>query len=576
MFEALQTNPQPPRNLMLGIAFGQGIALFLLWRALESEVWPSQTPVINFPLWTLALVGPTMLLLCLDKQSLSRSLRAVGLFSAIMALLAAHVGWQASPHGEFPIQFLLFVYVLTALIACFKGLMYCQQWIGKSPTSYAALFTYSWRNFLVAALAAALTGGVALILFLWGALFSVIDISFFSDLFSNDWFLFPVLAFAFGTGVLIFRRLIKVIDGITSLLEGLMRLLLPLVASVLVIFLGALPFTGLTPLWETGSGTALLLCLNAFALFFVNAVYQTGRALPYPSWVHLGLSAAIALLPIVSVLALYGLYLRVDEYGWTVLRCWAFAVFTILVLFSAGYTWCIVRWRSAWPRHLGRVNILMGWLVLATMILVNSPVLDFRSISLASQMQRVEAGEVDLRDFDYHYARHQLARPGYRQMQALIAEHENSDPGLVEIIRKAESHGRSDKTFDMLWANLTYRPEPYRPPPGLYDAASETTFGIAPDQYREPLMVRVDLNDDGDFEYVLLAKYNYHNDHNEFVDAVLIFRNEGTWSTMSLFASQDIPKGADLNDMLRDGEITVAPPRFNNLKLGDILFRQIY
>ena len=47
-----------PRNLMLGIAFGQGIALFLLWRALDNQIWPSQTPALNFPLWTFALAWP--------------------------------------------------------------------------------------------------------------------------------------------------------------------------------------------------------------------------------------------------------------------------------------------------------------------------------------------------------------------------------------------------------------------------------------------------------------------------------------------------------------------------------------
>ena len=47
--------------------------------------------------------------------------------------------------------------------------------------------------------------------------------------------------------MLIFRHLVNLIDGITGLLEGLMRLLLPLAVAVVVIFLATLPFTGLAP-----------------------------------------------------------------------------------------------------------------------------------------------------------------------------------------------------------------------------------------------------------------------------------------------------------------------------------------
>ena len=558
---------------MLGISFGQGVSLFLLWRALESGAWPSQTPAVNFPLWTAAIAGPALLLLCLDAQNLSRSFKAAGVFSGVLLLVAIFMGWQASPHGEFPIDSLLVVFVLTMLIACFKGLMYCQRWIAQSPPNYAALFTYSWRNFLVVGLAVALTWGVGLILFLWASLFAVIGIEFFKDLFSNDWFLFPVLASAFGLGIQTFRRLVKVIDSITSLLEGLMRLLLPLIALVLVIFLGALPFTTLQPLWETGNGTALLLWLNAFALFFVNAVYQTGHGSPYATWVHRGLSAAIALLPIVSALALYGLYLRIDDYGWTVQRCWAFAVFVILALFSIGYAVCIARWRWAWTRHLGTVNTAMGWFVLALMLLVNTPLLDFRSISLASQWQRVESGEVEPRDFDFHYAKQHLARPGYQKMQALIKAYENSDPELARIIEAAEPHGRGDQTFATLWSNLTYRPEPFQAPPGLRDAASKTIFGRMPERHRNPTLIQVDLNDDGAFEYVLISQ---HRRHDDLIEAELLFRDEGAWRHRSLITRRDTPGEFNVTEALRSGKIGMAPPRFNNLQLGELEFHEVY
>ena len=572
MSNVQSTHARLPRSLMLGISFAQGIALFLLWRALDNQAWPSLTPALNFPLWTLVLVWPTLLLLSVETGNLARSLKAISLFSGVLVLLAVYMGWQATPHGEFPIESLLAICFITALIACFKGLMFCQQWIGQVQRTYADLFARSWRNFLVVALATVMTLGVALILLLWGTLFYLIGIDFFRDLFREEWFLMPVLTVAFGLGVQIFRRLVHVIDSITSLLEGLMRLLLPLVASVVVIFLGALPFTGLAPLWETGTGTALLLWLNAFTLFFINAVYQTGRALPYPPLVHNLLSPAIALLPVVSALALYGLYLRIDDYGLTVARCWALAVFLVLALFSAGYSWCIARNRSAWPQRLGQVNTAMGWVLLALTLLVNSPALDFRKISLASQLQRVEAGEIELRDFDFHYATHELARPGYLRMQAILDEIGDSDAELARIIREPVPRTPDGYGVDRMWEQMVYRPEPFQPPPGLRNAIGRSSLG--PPEWRGAgFLFQVDLDADGDPEYVLAV-----TDHDgRQVRSWRFSRENSAWQAQRLYLRLDLleeEQRENLAAILGNGKIEPVPDRFRNLQVGELLFHE--
>ena len=575
--------PILPRNLMLGLSFGQGLILLFLWRALDGGTWPSQTPALNFPLWTFAVVWPGLLLLSLETGNQARVLKLASLCTAVLLLPAIYIGWQGSPVGAFPVSSLIAIFVISMLIACFKTLMHLQLWATQTPQSYAALFAASWRNFLVAALSLLLVGGVYAILFLWGALFAVIGIEFFQDLFEEDWFLFPVLAVAFGLGVLIFRRLINVIDGITRLLEGLMRLLLPLAAVVLLIFLAALPFTGLAPLWATGSGTALLMWLNAFVLFFLNAVYQTGRETPYPPLVHRLLAPGIALLPILSGLALYGLYLRVDQYGWSLGRSWAFTACALLALFSLGYAWIIIRRRDGWPQGLGRVNILMGWLVLGLMILVNTPVLDFRSISLASQLGRVEAGEIEMREFDFHYAWRDLARPAHLKMQALIKENEGKDPELVRIIEDASSFKAPPAQNAMLWERIVRRPEPFEVPPGVRSAiedyyadpyTDEPAFdrpGVFyprphPSEYGVPILLRADLNADGASEYVFLAA----DPNGNWVFAFCIYQEGGQWRRQPMMLRHAIQDGTDLAQILREGEISSAAPKFEDLRIGEL------
>ena len=584
--------PHLPRNLMIALSLAQGVALLFLWRAADNGTWPGRTPMVGFPLWTLAVVWPGLLLLSLEAGNKARLFKLVSLFCAVAVPLAAYMGWQATPAGEFPIGSLAGICVATLLIACFKALMYVQQWAGGRPTDYDALFAGSWRNFLVAGLAAAVTLGVYALLHLWGLLFSAIGIEFFRDLFDRDWFLFPVLAVAFGVGVLIFRRLVTLIDGITGLLEGLMRLLLPLAVAVVVLFLGALPFTGLRPLWETGNGTALLLWLNAFVLFSVNAVYQTGRSTPYPPVIHRALCPGIALLPVLSALALYGLSLRVGQYGWSVERCWALTVCALLAMFSAGYAWSIVRRRGGWPQSLGRVNRTLGWVVLALMLLVNSPLLDFRSISLASQFRRVDTGEIDLRNFDFHYARHHLARPAWLRMQALIDAYEHTDPELAQLVREAVPPAPVRVSgADDVWERVVYRPERFEVPAGVRAIVSR--FFVDPyslysrdsmpgewgvhyllpymvsrsDDYHDPVLARLDMNGDGEREYALIIG----DRERDYAVGLCMYRRGGEWRSFVLAMREPLPEGADLAQALGHGEIAAVPPAFRDLKLGELI-----
>ena len=553
----------PPRNPMLLIALAQGTALLLLWRALTNETWPATQPAVNFPLWTLAVAFPALLLLSLESGRVRRTLSRVSLFSAVLVLPAAYIGWQASPFDEFPIESLLFVYVVTMGIACFKALMYLQLHVADAPVAYRTLFGHSWRNALVVGLTAPLVWGVAIILFLWGALFEAIGIDFFAELFARDWFLFPVLAVVFGLGVLIFRRLATVIDGITSLLEGLIRLLFPLIVAVVAIFLAALPFTGLQPLWETGNGTALLMWMNAFALFFANAVYQPGRRPPYPPIVHRLLYAGTSLLPIVSMLALYGLYLRIAQYGWTVERCWALAVCLLLALFSAGYSLGIVRRRDDWPETLGRVNVTMGWVIAALMLLVNTPLLDFRSISLASQFARVERGEIEIYDFDFFYAREHLARPAWLRMEAMLDEVEESDPRLAELIREPRPSRSPVANAADLWERMAYRPEPFDVPDDLRPFI-ESSYA-AP--YDNLVLVAVDLDRDRALEYVLVGTTEF-----DVLWAEGFYRRDGEWQSLSVRRNVSGSSGIDAEQSLESGAIEAIPPQFQDLRIGEVEF----
>jgi hypothetical protein len=553
---------------MLAIALAQGLCLLFLYRSEEGGFWPSGAPLWSVPLWTLTVAVPVLLLLSLTRGNAAALLRDIGGFAAILALLALYTGWQAEPFDEFPIGRMIAIYTATLAIGSFKALMYLQQRASGEPLRYRQLFTYSWRNFLVGAFSGLFTLIFWLILLLWSRLFSVIGIDFFKDLFSEDWFFIPVSAVVFGLGISVFRQLTRVIDNITSLLHGLIKLLLPLLLAVAVIFLSALPFTGLELLWGTGTGTALLLWLLALTLFFTNAVYQDGReADPYPRVLHRAIYAALCVMPVVSMLSGYGLFLRVQQYGWTIERCWALVAWLVLSLFALGYVVGILRRRDSWTRELARVNTGMGLAVLAIMLLSNSPLLDFRKLSLASQLARVESGDIRLDEFDYWYVRNHLARPGYLAIENIKAGLGEEDAQLLAMINAPyRSAAVVPSDVDVFWKKMRYRPAPFEAPLDLRPRL-ERHANRALDN--NPVLVQADLDSDGDEEYLLLMTGEHGISFMQFY-----YRDASGWQIGDL-RLRPTGSGELLRENLLEGDLSLEPPRFQNLRIGDIEFQPI-
>jgi hypothetical protein len=491
-----------PTRALLWLSLLQGACLYYLYAAVQGERWPATVPAWHFPLCTLAVISPLVLQLSVTRNNWKGVSRDTVLLSTLLALLGTYAGSQAQPFSAFPTGSLVTVYAATMFIASFKAVIHIQRRAEGVGLSYSSLFTNSWRTFLIGVLAGVFAMTFWLLLLLWGALFSSIGVSFFARLFRQEWFAIPTLTFAFGIGVLLFRSNTRVIDSITQLLHSLIKLLLPLLLALATVFLLALLFTGLQPLWDTGSGTALLLWLLALMLFFVNAVYQDGRqANPYPVVLHRLIYLGICTAPIISVLAFYGLFLRLQDYGWTVERCWAFVVWLLLSLFALGYVLGVVRRRDAWTDELARTNTVMSLVLLGLMLLANSPFLDFRKVALASQINRVEAGDIELADFDFWYARQHLARPGYRYMEQLREEARDSNPELLAALDNPTWRPRPMQDTQALWESMRYRPAGMSVPPALRPVIDAS---LSPMPGQAAVLLAQDLDGDGSDEYLLL------------------------------------------------------------------------
>lgn len=569
---------QLPTPIMLLLALVQGLSLYLLHQSISFDFWPSNHPQWLFCFYTLVVVAPVTLLLSLEKGLELKLALRLGAFALVAAALGFYAGLQAIPLEQISYQPVLFVFIFSMLLASFKALLYIQQLVTGSALSYSVLFLHSWRNFLTLGLSVLFTLAVWAVLMLWAALFKVIQIDFFDDLFAKQWFYYPTLSLAFAFGIIIFRNQAGVIDTITRIQQALMKFLLVILALVSVLFMLALPFTGLEPLWKTGHGSLLILCLQAWMLFFLNAVYQADAdSRPYPLWLHRAIYAAVALLPVYSLIACYGLMLRVEQYGWSVSRCWGLVLWAILALFSVGYLWGILKKRDLWLQHLSWINVRMGLVLLAVMMLVNSPLIDFRKITVQSQLARLEDGKTLLTDFDLHYFRHDLAKPGYDALQQLKAQHGETNPALalrIDALYRKDMHNEtteqnSNDQLQQLLVALKLPDDVILPPAlkqALADWQKDQRWQLS---YISQYHLRpIDLNTDGVQDYVLLTYA-----HNS-VDAVLFSLKGEKWQRSvvnQLFS--DVKSDPQAEPQLETLELKAVPPQWPLLQIGEQRFQ---
>lgn len=303
-------------------------------------------------------------------------------------------------------------------------------------------------------------------------------------------------------------------------------------------------------------------------LFFVNAVYQgEPKARPYPIVLHRFIYIGLALLPIYSVISFYGLSLRVDQYGWSVARCWAFLIWTLLTLFSVGYLVGILKLRDSWLQQLNMVNIAMGMVVLLSMLLVNSPILDFRKIVVASHLDQFLEGETNFDELDLQYFKNNLAGPGFDALQKLKQEHQESNPSLgVRISSIYSNRSKLDtlvseeefiSAIEVINGEIPESLKSY-----LYDNESQSRSVIY-----SYFIKSVELNDREPLEYLMLKKTKYGN------SVTLYFKQNEHWHDEYLSTQDNLNIDKDLFiDDFKYKEVQKIPSKWPDLKIGGRTF----
>ena len=360
-------------------------------------------------------------------------------------------------------------------------------------------FAIAWTDGVRTALSVALVGALFGLVGLASNLFELIGVKAVGEFLTRPGILWPLMGLAFGLGVHFTAGRADLAAGARALGLGLLAWLLPVMVFLAAAFLGTLPFTGLKPLWDTGSAAALLIAACIGLIILVNAAIQDEtnpakipRILRYAARL-----SGLLMAPLV-VIAAVGIFLRIGQYGLSPDRVRALACLLVLAVFAGGHLLAALSRRS-WIEAFGKANLTGVLAALVAVLFTLSPVGDPDRLSVMDQMRRLASGQVALDRFDFDLLRFDTGALGRKALQDL-AVRPGSSPRDGEIRRAANAALASKARRPVRLAPPVVIPVGTAPIPADFLSSSATIFC---DKETPCSVMSLDITDDGKAEVLL-------------------------------------------------------------------------
>jgi hypothetical protein len=437
--------------LRVAVGFVQGVVLYVLYQASEAKAWPATDGMLFAAMLVTAIYVPTIFIAAVGNLRA----RTLALWIVIVVVLCAGAGTYdifrdpldsvgATPTGRRIPPFAFWV-AMTAMLFISHSLIAAGDTDRRAIASYPTYFDISWKLGVQFSLAALFTGLLWGLLYLGSELFKLITLDFLSRWLKHPWFSIPVTLVAFSYAVHVTDVRAGLVRGARTLKLTLESWLLPVMTLFALVFLLALPFIGLEPLWATRKATSILLWSAAVLVFLINAAYQDGQSGSNALVLRCSsLIAALALAPLVA-LAGYALMLRVQQYGWTPQRIFAFACLIVACCYAAGYAFAALRSVSA-LRQLEITNVVTAWVIVAALLALFSPIADPARIAAADQLDRILSGKTAPEKFDATFLRFGSGRYGVAALQRLVGD-AAAPPRVIEQAKRFAQFTRQSEAY---------------------------------------------------------------------------------------------------------------------------------
>ena len=282
---------------------------------------------------------------------------------------------------------------------------------------YPKLFDCTWSIIVRYSAAWLFVGVFWLILILSNALLEIVGIDIIDRLIDVDAVPHIFTGLALGLALKVVHEMRDYLSPYMVL--HLLRLIIPVMLVVVAVFVGALPmrdpnelFGGLSP-----AGTLLSVALGMILLISV-AMDKDDQDAVSSRWMRLATEGLALLLPVVSGVAVYAIWLRVGQYGWSPSRLAAATAAGFALSYALLYALAVVR-RGAWMARLRQSNVWMAFALVVMAVMWLSPIYNAEKISTNSQVGRYLDGRASVSETAIWEMTHEWGKPGMRGVAIL-------------------------------------------------------------------------------------------------------------------------------------------------------------
>lgn len=574
---------------LLFVGAMQGWTLWGIWKARELNIWPHTDAISERSLLYFTLALPLAFYLTESIADLSRQRRRLILIciAVFFPLLGAYSGWADNigidtlSKGSFPfarpsdlMAAGVLGFVLIPLLVHFN--------IKSRSWSYHALFETAWRNIILCASAAFLTGLFWMVLFAGSLLLKLIGLNFIHELIQKAIFAIPVSGIVFATAYAMTLAKAEMVVTLRRFQLSLLAWLLPLLLMFVLTWVVAVPFTGVELLFKTHSAAFILLWCTSLCVSFVNAAYQDGMTVPpygkmlskLLAWGWLGLPGVVAV-------AGWAMWLRIAQHGWTEDRVWGVFVLLMAAIYVVGYAASAIR-SPTWLGSIGKTNMWAAVALCSGLIALTTPLADARRIAVNSQMQRLTSQASGSEKFDFDYLRWQAGKYGHDALLTLAEgiNHPERDILISKAKQTLAQKNRYQADEGIAALSLADAKVRIRALPKNAQLSDKLVAAIQAETQDWSLQQcfktqsqcavwLVDLNADRALDAVVLVKREWGNDT---VARVLQNRNGGYKKVGTMLLPQAV-HFEDLVAQIERGEFKTVTPRWNEIEFSGKRFQ---
>lgn len=582
MEESGRRNPLQLLAILIAAVL-QGWALYGLHWSIDHERWPATDNGWLLGLYAFWVIAP------LSVQMLAEWLRqrASWVVVVLVSLVFFYFGWHhgsaiAPPPGtpEFNQGDMYFLPMFAVPVLWLMLVPFLQTRLanGRWRGSYTEYFHNAWHNKLRLGEAALFTGVFWLLLGLWASLFRLLGSRFFTELFTEPVFAYPVTALAFGIALHLIGSQRRLVTVVLEQLLGLLKWLAVVAGLILLLFTIAL-LPKLPDLFADGQrplNTLWLLWLLAVMVLLLNAAWRDGSGeRPYPAALALALRCVVPLMSIIGLVAVYALGLRIAAFGFTVERIWGLLVAVAALAYALGYGFAAIR-SGPWMAAMGRINVgvALGLIVLISLML--TPLLSPWRLAANSQHRVALESTDEGRSLDaMRYLRFEAGGYGTSRLEQLgeLADHPQAALLRDQVRRVLAMQRRWDQlpVDPVAWLErLALHPAGRTVDDALRGTLTDTA---ADDRQAQPGLacavaqdrcagLFIDLDADGSDEFVVLARGS----------SFIYGQRDGGWQLRGRAASGGLNDRAwqDVLESLGQGSYGTVPPQWQDLRIGEL------